>query len=166
VIDRYQQLQGGCPDVKEATKIGSNIIIRTVDHECQRSSRLLQGEKKPLDLIVEGAAIEVLEMSFSHPMGEANEHLVRANLYARTNGAVSAGVARALLSQVRATTGAEDIGVDLRSDSWFIEECGFPALYPFENLPKAPRVEEFYRTSYASCGLFGTIRCFEGRSHR
>ena len=140
VIDRFDPQQG-CPEVKEATKIGSSIVIRSVDHGCRRSSRLLQGKAGPLDFVVAGTVIRVLGMSFSRPMGKSNERRVRVELYARSSGAVSVELAKGLIAQIRETTGVGEFGVELRSDQWFITDCGFPALFPFEDQPKAPSAE-------------------------
>jgi hypothetical protein len=160
--------QRGCPEVREAAKIGSNVVIRSLDHACGRSSKLLIGNVSPLDLVVDGASFEVLDMSFSRPMGQENEHRIHADLYVRAKGTVSTGRAKALTARIRDLTGVEEISVELRSDPWFITDCGFPALFPFESQPPIPTLEEFSRTKYASCGSFaftrGNIQCFEGLS--
>ncbi len=169
VIDGYEKSLPGCPRVKEATKIGSGIIIRTVDRDCQRSTKVLQGKGDPLHLQVTGVNIEVMEMAFAPLASGGNEDQVVVHLYARTDGSVSVELAKALAAEIRDSTGAREIGVELRSDKWFITDCGFPALFPFENLRGIPSADEFSQTKYAYCGLFGSfqgeIRCFEGMSH-
>jgi len=157
-----------CPEVREASKIGSAIVVRSSGHDCQRGTKLLRSALSPLDFAVEGTRGEILDMSFSRPMGEANEHRIRPELYVQTNGTVTVALAKALLSHIRDLTSVGEISVELRADPWFITECGFPTLYPFGDNRPIPTVEEFARTKYASCGSFefghGSVQCFEGHS--
>lgn len=161
-------VQAKCPSMKQAAKIGSDVVVRSVDRNCQRSVKLLQGNSDPLLLTLDGAQIEILEMSFGPLTSEAKERRIVVHVYARTNRAASAKLAKALTGRIRDLTNAKNVGVELRSDLWFITDCGFPVLYPFEERPKVPTADEFSRTRYASCGVFesthGEIRCFEGTS--
>jgi hypothetical protein len=158
----------GCPVVREALKVGSGIVVRSVDHECRRTTKVLRG-KDPLTLDAAGQKFELLDISFSRPMGDENRHRLRAGLYVRTDGALSATVARSLTARVIDLTGVTEISVELRADSWFITDCGFPARFAFEGQKQIPTAEEFAKTKYASCGSFqfthGRIQCFDGTSH-
>ncbi len=166
LLNRHNPSRTGCPEVKEAVKIGPNILLRTVDHNCQRESRLLTGNANPLELTVNGRAVQVLHLSFSRPAGKKNNDRVTSHIFVRGDGPVSKPFARAVADQIRVLTSAPNLSVTLRADTWFINECKFPAWYPFEERRTRPTKEEFMRTRYASCSVFGSwpMQCLEATS--
>jgi hypothetical protein len=163
IFDRYRPDQLGCLSVQEAVKVGSAILYRSVDGHCRRSSELLQGRASPLDFVVDGHRMEILEMHFHRPWGKENLRRVGAELFVRTDGPATVSLGRAATARLETITDAEDVSIVLRSDSWFFDACGFPAVYPFERLAKVPTQEEFLGTRYAFCGFYppSSIRCFE-----
>jgi hypothetical protein len=154
---------GGCPTVQEAIKIGSRISLRRVDRTCRRTTAVLAGEGSPLDLVVSGRRYEVLELSFSRPIGEKNSSRISANVYVRAAG-VSTQELYTLTTHVRELTNATYLGVRLRSDAWFVTDCGFPAEYAFEDRGELPTKEAIQLEKTAACFAAGTwpIRCIEG----
>ena len=167
VLDSFDRTENRCPSVQEAVKIGEEILYRSVDHNCQRTTDLLQGHANPLELLISGTRADVLDVSFSRAIGKANEHRIAAQVYVRTReAAVSESLARAITTLLKNKTGVTDLTVELRMDAWFFSECRFPALFPFEDLPKLPTRQEFQATRYVSCSAFDPwpIRCFESAS--
>jgi hypothetical protein len=163
IFDRYRPDRTGCVAVQEALKVGSAILYRSVDGQCRQGSELLQGRASPLDLVVDGHRMQILEMHFHRPWGKENLRRVGAEVYLRTNEPATVALARVATARLEAVTGAADIDIILRSDSWFFDVCGFPTVYPFESLAKVPTQEEFLGRRYASCGFFppSSIRCLE-----
>lgn len=163
LIDGYNPAQSGCPAVQEAAKIGSAVIFRGVDHNCRRTSEMLQGSANPLELFVAGRRVEVLDMSFSRPIGKANEHRIAVQLFVRTTEAASQELAKAITAQVKAATGVPYLTVELRSDTWFFDDCTFPAWFPFEAMSNLPSKDQYHRAREFSCSVSGPwpVRCFE-----
>jgi hypothetical protein len=155
----------GCPEVREAIKIGENIVIRSQDRTCRRNLNLVQGKTNPLNLAGADGLFELLEVSFSRPMGKQNDDRITADLFVRTRGIISKGAAQAITVQVKSLTGAKYLGVILRSDTWFLGNCQFPALYPFEERPRIPTKEEFSRMKEVGCFASDQwpIRCIDFR---
>jgi hypothetical protein len=153
-----------CPAVQEAIKIGSRIAVRRVDRTCRRSTTVLAGDGSPLDLVVTGKRYEVLEVSFSRPIGERNSGRISANLYLRAPSGVSTGTAHTVTTHIRHLTNASYLGVRIRPDAWFVPDCGFPADYPFDNRGKLPTKEAVEAVKTAACFVSGAwpIRCFQG----
>lgn len=164
LMDGHDLSHEGCPQVQQAIKIGDNIVVRSLDRDCRRSMNPLRGQTNPLDLSIGGKRFEVLEVSFSRPMGTRNARRIAAHLYVRTTGLVSKELAEAITDQVRSMTGAYYLGVSLRSDTWFLTSCNFPAFYAFEDRSKIPNKQEFYTMKHVACFVSGSwpIRCFEG----
>ena len=71
--------------------MGSAILYRSVDGHCRRSSELLQGRASPLDFVVDGHRMEILEMHFHRPWGKENLRRVGAELFVRTDGPAPLG---------------------------------------------------------------------------
>jgi len=151
----------GCPEVKEAVKIGSAIVVRTLDSDCRRSSDLIRGTTNPLILDGSGTKLEILHLALSQNLGR-----VGVQAYVRTKSSVNTLAARSLTERVQALTGVRDVFVSLRSDAWFFNECEFPTLFPFEIQGKVPTREEWYKTKYAVCTALSQwpTNCFESAS--
>ena len=158
----------GCPAVREATKIGSSVILRTLTSDCRVSSKLLMGKSDPLTLVVGDKQVQILASSYGRPIGGASEHSVSVSLYVRVAGEVSVAIAKAVATEVSSITGVRNLGVVLRSDPWFFGDCMFPAVFPFEMQPTVPSKADYTRTRYASCVVLEgfPIRCFEAASGR
>ena len=157
----YNYQPPSCPEVKEAIRIGSAIVVRTVDSNRRRSRDLIQGSTNPLILDGSGPNIEILHLTLSQNLGR-----VGVQAYIRTNSSVNTVAARSLTERVRDMTGVRDVLVSLRSDVWFFNECEFPTLYPFEIHGKVPNREEWYKTKYAVCSASAQwpTNCFESAS--
>lgn len=163
--DRNDPWRDGCPEVQEAVKIGPNILLRTVDRDCRKSTSLVKGNADPLELVVNGKRVRVLHVSFSGGVGKGDKRWVGADMALRTDGAVSPELARAVTTQLKAQTRATYLSIILRSDLWFFESCG-PVIFPFEPRPRTPSKAEWYGTKYAVCVASGDgpMQCYESAS--
>ena len=156
----------GCPEVKEAIKIGSAMIVRTLNADCRRSSDLIQGDTNPLILDARGEKVEILHLSFSRPIGRSNLRRIGVQLYVRAASGGSVDAAKAITETFRTATRVRDLSVELRSDSWFFNDCQFPVQFPFEAQERTPTRAEWYKTTYAVCSTSEQwpIRCFASES--
>lgn len=166
LVEKWNSGTAGCPSVQEAVKIGSTILFRHVDSRCQRGIEVLSGKSNPLDLSTSGTKVEILDLSFSRPLGSKNVNRIAVHLYVRTDEPVSEELARATTTKIKELTQLTDLTVTLRNDVWFLNECRFPAIYPFESRAGLPTKGRFKTTRYASCSAFSAwpTRCFESNS--
>lgn len=163
VIDTFAKSHSGCPAVKEAVKIGANVVVRTVGTDCRRTQRVLRGDANPLLLRIGGNDVEVLEIQLGPLTSAPNENQIAVHVYARTNSRVTASLARAVTEQMLRLTGTDFLGVQLRADAWFVTDCGFPPIYAFEDRGGIPSYDQLAQMPAAGCavGLIknGNIRC-------
>jgi hypothetical protein len=166
LISNYDSAKSGCPEVAEAIKIGGNIVLRTVDRNCRIRSEIIQGSTSPLIVSVNRQSYEVLELRFPILFLKREHPGIAVTLYVSTQGSVSKDNAAEVLRQVRTITGHRDVSVVLRRDTWFFNDCGFPAFYAFGGPVQVPEKDEFYRSKYASCGgsEHWPVRCLESFS--
>jgi hypothetical protein len=144
---------GECPEVREAIKLGSSLIYRSVNRNCRVEHKLLLGKGNPLVMDVGGTAVHVLYVDIGGP-GEGDKlHRLNIGFYAMvSHGEATEGLGRALLTKMRPLVGPAEIWVNLREDSWFLADCGFPAFYGFEERAGAPpSKEKFLQSKRASC---------------
>ena len=73
--DRNDPWRGGCPEVQEAVKIGPNILLRTVDRDCRKSTSLVKGNADPLELVVNGKRVRVLHPELLGWAGQGEQAL-------------------------------------------------------------------------------------------
>ena len=156
MVDNYEESHSGCPAIKEAIKIGSDTIIRTVRADCRRTSRVVQGATSPLRLEIEGEHVEVLALQLGPLTNSSKDHRIVVNVFSRTDSPLTANLAKALTSRLVGLTGVSSIGVVLRGDAWFVTDCAFPAVYAFENRGKIPTLDEVARLPSAGCFLFSS----------
>jgi hypothetical protein len=115
---------------------------------------------------VAGRDLEILHVSFSQPSGTKNKDHIAVGFYVRDRGQLAKETAEAVTTRLRSITGAAYLTVWLRSDNWFLADCGFPAVYAFDGPPNLPPKEAFSKTRYAICSASGSwpVRCFESSS--
>jgi hypothetical protein len=162
VADAYAKSHSGCPVVKEAVKIGANIVVRTVGQDCQRTQRVLQGGADPLRVKIDGENVDLLGVELGPLTSAAQEQRITWHVYARTRPPITAELAKALTSRLIRLAGEDTISVALRPDAWFVTECGFPAVYPFEDRGRVPALGELAAAQSAVCSNFtttGKIQC-------
>lgn len=161
-VEAYRKNYSGCPAVKEAVKIGDSIVVRTVSSGCRRTRIVLKGSADPLLLDVAGRAVEILEISVGPLTSIPGEQQVAANFYCRTATAISKHLAETLTSYLIGLTGIRAMGVVIRPDVWFVTDCGFPTIYPFEDFGSLPSYDWLVRAPGAGCAAFtkdGKVSC-------
>jgi hypothetical protein len=123
-----------CPAVSEAIKIGSGILLRTVDSSCHNKSSLLQGTANPLVIHSLGEQHELLAISVGVAPNSKEvwgSEYPKISVFVRTQAKPSAILAKDILGQMQMTSGARDAKVVLRNDSNFGKYCDFPQPYLF-----------------------------------
>jgi hypothetical protein len=164
-VRTYDIQRNGCPEVQEAVKVRAGILLRWMDRDCRSGKRLLEGKTNPLEMTLDGEHIELLEFSFFNPgVGADRDSVDSVGLCVRTSGDPSVSHATSVLARLQELTGFRKLTMMLRSDPWFYNAGGFPALYPFDGPPKFPTIQEFERTREVFCATFGggePISCHE-----
>jgi hypothetical protein len=121
-----------CPEVMEAIKIDSAIVLRTVDQNCGVKSRLLRGKHDPLWVSVGDTRVEILALSFKpHIKDQFGGERVFVHVFARSESGLSVETARVILTRFRRLSSAREISVAMRNDDDFVMDCSFPAPYLF-----------------------------------
>ncbi len=172
MVTSYDVSRNGCPEVQQAVKFRSSILLRWMDRNCRSGKRLLQGSIDPLEMVVDGRPVELLEFVISRSIVEEPQSVNHVGFFARTNGPPTISVAKAAATQIKLWTGIRmqdlagvgSISFALRSDSWFYNFAGFPALFPFSGRPEFPTAEQFEATREVYCAEFATVplSCWEG----
>jgi hypothetical protein len=124
-----------CPEISEVIKIGSNILLRTVDTNCQTSTRLLRGTSDPLVLRSMGEEHRMLAISVGlAPHSEKTWGASYPSIWAfvRTQAKLKVALAKQIIAQVKKVSGARDAVVVLRNDAEFGRHCHFPSPYLFD----------------------------------
>lgn len=170
LLKQYDIDRNGCPEVQQAVKLGSSILLRWMDRNCNSGKQLLQGKANPLEMVVGGKMVQLLELAFWHPtVGEEQQSVNLVGIFARISGTPSVSHAKAILAQVQAITRTDTLALTLRSDPWFYGAGDFPVLFPFEGRPKFPTREEYDGASQVYCSSLGgtdPVGCFEYRGQR
>lgn len=149
-VTSYDRTALGCPEVQQAIKIGSEMLVRRLTQDCRRA---VEAAASPLDLMIGGASFQILHVTVG---GGA------ARFYVRTDRPPTGKLAKSVLQRLAADTGERSLTVTLRSDKWFFDDCGFPAFYPFEDV-EIPSRQAYLRTKAALCTMDarGSIECSE-----
>ena len=166
VIKTYRMGSSPCPLAQEVIKIGSTMVFRRVGKDCRPNVEVLGGGRNPLRLGVRGSSAEIVHLSFAEVFSFGGRKRITVQFFVTAESPPSKDLARAILDSIRAATGIEDLSVDLRSDSWFFNDCSFPALFPFKPSAKDPTPEEYRQSRYAACGAYPPMKtqCFESAS--
>ena len=157
---------GKCAEIREAIKLGSATVIRTRNSECRIRNEVTMGQGNPLSIVEDGIAFEVLSVALSRPLAEEKRHLISAEVFVLSQMPASQKLARLVTARIRNVTNARYLTVVLRSDRWFINECGFPGEYPFAQADIPIDLPAFAKTRYAVCSVSGDwpMNCFESTS--
>ena len=126
--------QPRCPEVSEATKIGPNIVMRTVDNACRYRASLLQGTTNPLLIRALGKQHEILAISIGiapKSIEAWGAEYPRIAVFVRTQAALDKTLAKDILAQMQKINGARDATVVIRNDSNFGKYCDFPQPFLF-----------------------------------
>jgi hypothetical protein len=150
-VTAYDRTTLGCPEVQQAIKIGSSVVVRRLGKDCRRSR---EAATNPLDLMIGGASFETLHVM----VGSGGA----ARFYVRTDRPPTGKLAKSVLSRLTAATGVRNLTVTLRADKWFYDDCGFPAFFPFEDV-EIPSRQAYLRTKSAICAMDagGSVQCAE-----
>ena len=152
---------GWCPEVSQLLKIGSSMVYRRSTRGCQRSTHIIGGGS-PLELSVDGVSVDVVHVSFRGGPGSSH---VAIQFCTRTSGPLSEDLAKAVARRIKALTGVSNMVVALRRDANFLNQCGFPAIFPFAPEVKLSK-KDFQDTEYVSCTVGPTwFGCFKAKSY-
>ena len=155
---------GHCPEVSEAIKIGTDILLRAVDACCKATAKLIQGTSNPLLVSALGARHEILALS----MRVVYDGKPFIDMFVRTKSKPTEQLAAGILARIKAVAGAGHLLTVVRDDTCFYAVCGFPAPFLFDG--SAPL--EFSRcqsplSASATCATIRghSVNCshFEGR---
>jgi hypothetical protein len=163
VLAANQYADDRCPIVRDAIKLGKSTILRTNDNRCQTKTTLVQGADSPLFVTANGTKFEILSVRLSTPGSEPRQRLVSAEVFVRTDEVPTEQMARSITTAIKSITKAPYLTIVLRSDLWFVEDCGFPARYPFAVRSPQLSFENFLKTRSAVCdaSVDWPIRCFD-----
>jgi hypothetical protein len=123
-----------CPRVYEAIKIGGDIVLRAVGPDCVTSARVIQGTSNPLNLSLDGAEHEVVDISVGvAPRSREvwGREYARIAVFVRTKTKPDAASARNVLLKLKKMSGARDALVVMRQDFAFGAYCDFLEPYLF-----------------------------------
>jgi hypothetical protein len=140
---------GHCPEVSEAIKIGSSILLRTVDSQCRNTKKLLRGTTDPLTVQSMGAEHEALVVSVRS--GSSGVPFIQ--LFVRTGSGISTDLAKDILLQLKRISGEAEVGVVVRNDANFVRHCMFPSPYLFDGTAsvKTFESEKDHKGGEATC---------------
>ena len=156
----YEGEQFQCPTVRQAIKIGTGIVMRTVMRDCTSTSRVIAGTENPLALRIDGEDIQILDVIITERPSTGPARKISVTIFAAMRGRISLMLAKALLLKISKTTGVRELTVRLRNDSWFVTDCEFPPVYLFSGV--RPTVPRFAAGDEATCVALRRwpIRCF------
>jgi len=149
---RYSEVaidSGRCPEVSEAIKIGSGLLLRTVDAQCRTSRKLLRGTVDSMKIPSMGLKNEILAVS----LHAGADRSVSVNVFVRTDAEPTEALAKDILAQLKAISAASEILVMVRKDADFVRHCTFPSPYLFDG-PGSVRtleIEKDKKAGEATC---------------
>jgi hypothetical protein len=123
-----------CPEVSEALKVGSNLLLRSVDPDCSTTAKVLQGSENPLIIQAMGERHELVDfaVSVASRSKEAwGTEYPKIAAFVRTEAKLSTALASNITAQMKKISDARDIVVVVRNDSSFGKHCEYPAPYLF-----------------------------------
>jgi hypothetical protein len=155
--------QGECPAISEVIKIGSGRTLREVNRRCQVNQTVLTGKENPLVRTLSSLRAEIVDISVvsGKPQMQIGSSLVTFYIRVPT-GNVTEAAARSLVNDLRPLVQPLDISVVIRSDTYFVDQCGFPTIYGFAIDSAQPLTKENYlRGKEMGCSLFAPwpVRC-------
>ena len=161
-LDRFEASHPGCPAVKEAVKIGNNIIARTANRTATGPNVSSKETRTRSMSMWTGQRLDVFDLQVGPLTSSPDEREPFLNVFARATLPLSSGLARALTQSIISLTSVKALVVELSPDSWFITSCGFPVIYPFENRGDFPGLKQLDSTPSAGCAAMfknGAIQC-------
>lgn len=124
-----------CPEVSEAIKIGSSIVLRTVDSSCRSTRSVIQGTSDPLRIRSMGAEHEILAVSLRRRHGKdpsVGTEQVIVSIFVRAGSKPSIRLARDILARFKALSKAEEMMVFVKDNAELFTHCASPAPYLFD----------------------------------
>ncbi len=123
-----------CPEVSEAIKIGPEIVLRSINADCQTSTRMLQGKPDPLSITASGVSADIVDLWVGvAPKSQETwgREFPGIAVFVKTLARLTPNVGKDILRQMQQVSGARDIFVALRNDSDFGKYCQFPQPFLF-----------------------------------
>jgi len=151
----YNQFGRALLPMAEASGLGGNVVLRFRNQAGVSSETVLSGENF-LRISLRGVDFDILKQSFSPlPPGVAPTSGDEAMIfiYVRASSFPDVRLAQEFGRLMRARLGERRIVVGFRTDSFFIEDTGFPIMYRFDPSLAPPSREQYEhsRTRYCFC---------------
>jgi hypothetical protein len=142
-------------EIAEMIAIGSNSVLRMRHATGQVERRVLTGTD-PLQIGMHGSHFEILYLTFT----TARAYVLQAvSVYVTTTATLGTPVGLELLKILTPLFPDLEVSVNIRNDSWFINEPGYPFLNPFIEEKNPPSSRE-RKTPTLSCGYWtGSPSC-------
>lgn len=145
-----EALKGIDPDAEQVARVLllEGVAVLSIRDRSELIVTPIAGKDERVQFKSSGHPVELLHFSLSGPPDGPILHM-----YAQGIPDLSVSSAIAVVRHVAAITGLKDVGLDLRTDPWFMMDQGFPDRYPFAELPPFPSTVSQYRSA-------PSIRCF------
>jgi hypothetical protein len=114
------------------------------------SKQVLGGMRDPTVLAARGRAFRLLAFWLTISR-QNNPTLYGLTLFAKCDRPLSIAAVFALTEQLARLVRLRSLTVQVRTDDWFIESPGFPAVYPFSTDTRPPIEGVFRRAPNVSC---------------
>jgi hypothetical protein len=137
----------------ELIVFGSGATLR-IRHSSGKVTQSVLSERDALAITVDGVTFELLDFHFqplAQPEGGSFE------FYFRTPHDLSIRLSEELTKAVLRGSGISHAQVNVRNDSWFIDDPDFPTYYRFTEDP-LPAREEYKARSQVGCSVTGDSR--------
>jgi hypothetical protein len=155
----YDQMNAESMPFAEVTAIGQGAVLRF--RGTNRSiERIVLRDRDPLSISIEGAPLEILEISVVEAPGRKGPNKEQAAIFLKTPAVLTSDVGERVLRKLRQLIPIPIVGVSLRHDEWFITSPGFPIVYPFSEASVPPSAEKYRESVTLHCGFYGErVRC-------
>jgi hypothetical protein len=152
----YEEALRGLGAEGEIVAAGGSAVVRFRGANGS-VSRNVVGAADPLTIKGPSCNAEILRMSpiVDGAQGDEVEFYVKSTSATRS---CAEGVAAALVSRF----GAHRYRLRVREDAWFLEDEGFPFVFPFADIGQPPTRRAYYASRQSGCdGAVGALRCWQ-----
>lgn len=145
----------------ELIAIGNDSVIRVRDG--RRLSRLILEGKDPTIFTVGPRSCELLQLRFTRlprPLNPGGENTITVHVTLKTDILPNESEAKEITQELVRRLQYPVLNLNIRTDTWFIDDSSFPAWFPFSN-EQGPRDAAEYRakSSIHCFAKTGAIRC-------
>lgn len=146
--------------------IGNDVVVESVDG--LRTSRIVVEGKDPLLFEEAGRKCQILEFHWTRPLGELQKGAgtpLSVEVPVRADKLPTVPEAEAITREVERRLSYKDVFVNIRTDTWFVEDEWYPMWFPFAPGEQPPANEkEYLSKGRMACGNRGMgISCTQWR---